>query len=203
MNRDRRRQVRLLALLAVLLLAGCTAAPGSEGEATGSPTPARTATPALTPTETPGECVAVAPATVDPVREGVEPSERPDPPREWNRSSVERYVVAFEEAYSRNAALRRDTREVTVVVGDVAVERRDGAWMVDLVSRTNTWVQGRASGTGTATVVHGDGASVPVTYRVTDRALYREEGRIGGTPSASGAPTDGARDWTTVACFDT
>ena len=201
MNRNR-RQVGLIALLAVLLLAGCTAAPGNGDEATGSPTPTPTATPADTPTRTPGECVAVDPTTVDPFREGVEPSDRPDPPREWNRSSVERYVVAFEEAYSRNAALRTDTREVTVVVGEVSVERRDDAWMVDLVSRTNTWVQGRATGTATATVVHGDGPYVPVTYRVTDRALSREEGRVGGTPSASGEPTDSARDWVTVACFD-
>jgi hypothetical protein len=87
-----------------------------------------------------------------------------------------------------------------VIVGDVSVERHDGTWIVDLTSRTNTWVQGRATGTATATVVHGDGARVPVTYRLTDRALYRVEGSPGGT--LSGGPTRTPEQGRPVACFD-
>jgi len=197
------RRAALTALLAVLLaFAGCTAALDGAGGGTDTPTtvPPSSGMPSGTPTATPGECVAVGPATVDPFREGVEPSGRPEPPDEWNRSSVERYVVAFEAAYARNAALRVNTREASVIVGDVSVDRRDGTWIVDLTSRTNTWVQGRATGTATATVVHGDGARVPVTYRLTDRALYRVEGSPGGT--LSGGPTRTPEQGRPVACFD-
>ena len=177
-----RRQVAPTVVLAVsLVLAGCVAIPGGGGSETPGGAPSETWT--LTPT--PGECDAVERNPVDPFREDVEPSELPDPPEVWNRSSVERYVVAFEEAYSRNEALRTTSTRVEVIVGDVSVERSDGEWVVELTSRTNTWAQGRGTGTATATVVHGDGANVPVTYRLTDRALYREEGRVGGTPSSS------------------
>ena len=182
--------VALTALLAAsLMLAGCTATPGGEG-----------GTPTLTPTPTPGECDAVEQHPVDPFREDVEPSEPPDPPGEWNRSSVERYVVAFEEAYSRNAALRNASTRVEVTVGDVSVQRSGDVWVVGLTSRTNTWAQGRATGTATATVVHGDGAHIPVTYRLTDRALYRTERSVGGPSSESPTATPGRG--TPVACFD-
>lgn len=204
---ERARPALLTALLAgMLVLAGCTAAPGSGGDGTGTPTltPATppTDTPAGTATasSTPGECEAVEQRTVDPFRDDVEPSEFPDPPAAWNRSSVERYVVGFEAAYARNGALREESREVNVLVAEVSVERRDGAWVVDLVSRTNTWAQGRATGTATATVVHGDGARIPVAYRLTDRGLYRAERDIGQPPSGTPTPTPGG--WTPVACFE-
>jgi hypothetical protein len=144
--------------------------------------------------------VAVEQATVDPSRDDVEPRDLPDPPAAWNRSSVERYVVAFEEAWAYNEALEVATESVSVIVGDVSVERRGGVWVVELTTRTNTWVQDRTTGTATATVVHGDGAPVPVTYRLTDRALYRNEGRVGGTPS--GSPTATPEQRVPVACFD-
>lgn len=190
----------------MLVLAGCTAAPRSGGERTRTstltPVVPPTDTPTGTPTDTSGECEAVAQHPVDPFREDVEPSELPEPPAEWNRSSVERYVVAFEEAYARNEALRTDSTRVEVTVGEVSVERRDEAWVVDLVSRTNTWAQGRATGTATATVVHGDGARIPVTYRLTDRALFRKAGTVAGTPSSDTTPR--AEPWSgpAVACFE-
>jgi len=204
-----RRRPLLTVLLAVMfVLAGCIAAPGSGGDGTGTPTltPVTPPTgsppdrPTPTATSTPGECEAVERGTVDPFREDVTPSEYPEPPEEWNRSSVERYVVAFEAAWARNGALREDSTEVNVLVAEVSVERRDEAWVVDLVSRTNTWAQGRATGTATATVVHGDGARIPVTYRLTDRALYRIERDVGEPPSGTPTPTPGG--WTPVACFD-
>jgi hypothetical protein len=202
-----RRAGPTVLLVALLVFAGCTTALGPSGAGTGSPTttpvPPPSATPTADPSATPGECEAVEQRTVDPFRDDVEPSEFLDPPAAWNRSSVERYVVAFEEAYARNGALREESTRVDVLVAEVSVERRDGAWVVDLVSRTNTWAQGRATGTATATVVHGDGARVPVTYRLTDRALYREEGRVGGTPSGSAASTRAPRDGRTVRCFET
>lgn len=212
---DRRsRRTLLLALLAgSLVLAGCTATldGGGSGTPTMTPAPPPTDSPSETPTgsphgspsATPGECVVVERPVADPFRADVEPSERPEPPGEWNRSSVERYVVAFEEAYARNEALRNTSTRVGVIVGDVSVERTDGAWVVELTSRTNTWAQGRATGTATATVVHGDGSYVPVTYRLTDRALYRTEGTVGGTPSSSETPIGVSEDGPAVACFDT
>jgi len=204
-----RRRALLTAFLAgMLVLAGCTAAPGSGGDGTGTstltPVTPPTDTPAGTPTPTttraPRECEAVEQRTVDPFREDVEPSEFPEPPEERNRSSVEQYVAAFEAAYARNDALRGDSTKVNVLVAEVSVERRDGTWVVDLVSRTNTWAQGRATGTATATVVHGDGARITVTYRLTDRGLYRAERGVGEPPS--GTPTPTPRGWTPVACFD-
>ena len=144
--------------------------------------------------------MAVEQATVDPFRDDVEPRDLPDPPATWNRSSVERYVVAFEEAWAYNEALEVATKSVSVIVGDVSVERRGGVWVVELTTRTNTWVQDRTTGTATATVVHADGPPVPVTYRLTDRALYRNEGRVGGTPS--GSPTTTREHRVPVACFD-
>ena len=206
---ERPRSALLIALLAgLLVLAGCIAAPGSGGDGTGTstltpvspPTDTAAGTPTPTATPTPGECEAVERRTVDPFRDDVEPSEFPDPPSEWNRSSVERYVAAFESAYARNDALREDSTKVNVLVAEVSVERRDGAWVVDLVSRTNTWTQGRATGTATATVVHGDGARIPVTYRLTDRGLYRAERDVGEPPSGTPTPTPGG--WIPVACFE-
>jgi hypothetical protein len=188
----------------MLALAGCTAAPGGVGDGTRTPTltpvTPPSGSPPGTPTPTPGECEGVERNPVDPFREEVEPSKYPGPPEEWNRTSIERYVVAFEEAWARNGALREESTEVNVLVAEVSVERRDGAWVVELVSRTNTWAQGRASGTATATVVHGDGARIPVTYRLTDRALYRTERDVGEPPSGTPTPTPGG--WTPVACFD-
>lgn len=214
MDRPRRRALLTALLAGMLALAGCTAAPGSGGDAPangGEGSRTSTLTPVTPPTDvpaeaptptassTPGKCEAVEHRTVDPFREDVEPSERPEPPAEWNRSSVERYVVAFEAAYARNDALRADSTEVNVLVAEVSVERRGEAWVVDLVSRTNTWAQGRATGTATATVIHGDGARIPVTYRLTDRGLYRAERDIGEPPSGTPTPTPGP--WTPVACF--
>jgi hypothetical protein len=208
-----RRRVLLTALLAASsVFAGCTTTLGGGGTPTpthastpGTPaeTPTSTpgGTPTATPSATPGECDAVEQHPVDPFREDVEPSELPEPPEEWNQSSVEEYVVAFERAWSRNAALRTTSTNVEVIVGEVAVGRSGDAWVVELTSRTNTWAQGRATGTATATVVHGDGANVPVTYRLTDRALYREERRIGGTPSSSVTSTPERFAERPVVCF--
>lgn len=86
-----------------------------------------------------------------------------------------------------------------MLVAEVSVERRSGAWAVDLVSRTNTWAQGRGTGTATATVVHGDGARISVAYRLTDRGLYRAERGVGEPPP--GTPTATPGPWTPVACF--
>jgi hypothetical protein len=213
---DRRRALLTALLATSSVFAGCTTTLGGGGTPTpthastpgtpfGTPTPTPfgtpTPTPFGTPTATPGECDAVEQDPVDPFREDVEPSELPDSPEEWNRSSVEEYVVAFERAWSRNGALRTTSTNVEVIVGDVSVERSGDEWVVELTSRTNTWAQGRATGTATATVVHGDGAKVPVTYRLTDRALYREEGRIGGTPSSSVTSTPERLAERPVACF--
>jgi hypothetical protein len=211
---DRRRRTLLTVLFAGLVVsAGCTATPDGAGSGTPTLSPASPSTdspsgsptggPSGPPSVTPDRCVAVERSVVDPFREDVEPSERPEPPGEWNRSSVERYVVAFEEAYARNGALRADTERVEVIVGDVAVERSDETWVVELTSRTNTWARGRGTGTATATVVHGDGPHVPVTYHLTDRALYREEERIGGTPSSSATSSREPRHGRAVACFET
>ncbi|MEF8840426.1 MAG: hypothetical protein V5A62_02215 [Haloarculaceae archaeon] len=204
MERTCRRALLTALLAGMLMLAGCTAVPGGGGDGTRTPTltpvTPPTGSPPGTSTPTPGECDTVEQGTVDPFREDVEPSELPDPPAEWNRSSIERYVVAFEEAYSRNAALRTTSTRVEVIVGDVSVERSGDTWVVELTSRTNTWAQGRATGTATATVVHGDGARIPVTYHLTDRGLYRTQRSVGG-PS-SGSPTATPDRGIPVACFE-
>jgi hypothetical protein len=125
----------------------------------------------------------------------VTPSEFPDRPADPTAGTVESYVVAFEEAYSRNEALFEDTKRVTVYTGDVSVKRVNGTRVVDLVSVTNTWAQGTATDGETATVVHGDGPRIPVRYHLTDDGLYRNELDYDETP----VPGEYGR---TVACFE-
>ncbi len=180
----RRRRGILLAVLAVTVtIAGCSALVGGP-----------------TPTPTTEDCTPDEQHVVDPFRESVEPSEFPEPPDQWTASSVEAYVVGVEKAYSRNDALRHESTRVTVSVSSVQVVREGESWVIQLTSRTNTWAAGTATGSGTPTVIHGDGALVPVVYRLTDRALYRTEGDVGGNPSATTEPpTPTGR---TLVCFD-
>jgi hypothetical protein len=187
------RALPLVALAAVLVTAGCLSSVGP-----GSPTPetpddrAETPTPHQTPS---GECEAVERETVDPFRDDVEPSPIPDRPEELTADSVESYVAEFEKSYARNGALFEDSRRVNTLVVVENVTRREGVWVVDLVSRTNTWAQGTATGTATATVVHGDGARISVRYHLTADGLYRLELGYDETPVPGkyGVP---------VACFE-
>lgn len=178
-----RRFTSLAVLVVSIVIAGCTATTNRG--------------PGASPT---AECSVDRQHVVDPVRDSVEPSELPQPPDTWTEASVERYVVHFERAYSRNDGLRRDSTRVTVAVSDVTVMRIDGDWVVELTSRTNTWEAGTPGGPGTPTVIHGDGPYVPVRYRITERALFRAEGSAGTTPSWEGEGPTPAE--TTVACFD-
>lgn len=179
-----RRPVLLVLLAGSMLLAGCS----MVGE------------PGTTPTANPQDCEPVERDTVDPFRDSVEPSEWPDPPQTRTASSVERYVVDVERAYSRNEALRPDSTRVEVVVTGSTVSKEGDTWVVELTSRTNTWAAGTAMGSATPTVVHGDGPYVPVTYRLTDRALYRIEDSDDGSPTRDKPPaTPRGR---TLVCFD-
>lgn len=182
------RTALLVALAVALPLAGCTTTLNGGG------TPAHTTAPS--------DCTPQVRETVDPVRDGVDPSAFPDRPATWNESSVRSYVVAFEEAYARNGALRETSTRVEVSVTDVSVSETDGAWVVHLASQTNTWAKSVDAGTATPTVVHGDGARVPVVYHLTDRGLYRREAAMGGTPSASATRTTRPERGVAVACFD-
>lgn len=183
----RRRRVALMTVLAVtVVLAGCVAAFGGDT----SPTP----------TAGTEDCSPDEQHVVDPFRESVEPSEFPETPDQWTASTVEAYVVDVEKAYSRNDALRHESTRVTVSVSGVSVTREGDAWIVELTSRTNTWAAGTAAGSATPTVIHGDGAQIPVVYRLTDRALYRTEGTVGGQPSATTEPTTPAGR--ILVCFD-
>lgn len=174
-----------LALVALLLVtAGCLGTLSSDGTATESP-----ATPTGTSTPEPESCDESERATVDPFREEVTPSDHPEPPAEWTESSVREYVVAYEEAYARNQRLGDESTQVSVIVGDVSAERVDDGWVVRLTSRTNTWAQGSPDGSETATVVHGDGAPIPVAYRVTDDRVVRAEADYGTTPEPAGGRT--------------
>lgn len=174
-----RHLVTVVAVLLVLL-AGCTGTlPGTAEEPS----------PTSTTADRPGDCSESARTTVDPYRDDVEPSPLPDRPTTLNRSSVEAYVVAYEEAYARNGALRAESTQVSTVVGNVRVEETADGWTVHLTSRTNTWVRGTDTGDGTPTEVHGDGPRVPVVYRLTDDRLVRAEGEYGETPSAAGGAT--------------
>lgn len=180
-----------LAVLVAVALAGCVG--GAVGP--GSPA-APTDTPDATPTYTPGECTEPNRTPVDPVREDVAPSQYPDRPEEWTESSVREYVVAFEEAWSRNERLRPDTERVTTNVWDVSVLPVEDGYRVRLTSQTNTWYGGPAEGNETATIVHGDGAHIPVAYHLSDGRLVRAEGDHQSTPTVS--PGIGQ----TIRCFD-
>jgi hypothetical protein len=176
-----RRALPLVALASLLVLAGCLSAVGP-----GSPTPEtpdRTDTPSPYPTPT-GACDAVDQQTVDPYRDDVEPSDLPSRPTNLTAESVEAYVASFEEAYARNGALSDASTQVNTLVTVENVTERDGTWVVDLVSRTNTWAQGTAAGTATATVVHGDGASIHVRYQLSSEGLYRQELGYDETPQS-------------------
>jgi len=178
------RPIVLSALL--LVTAGCLGGVG-PGTSTETARPSDHATPSTSPTPSAVACEEAPHETVDPYREEVTPSDHPEPPSAWTESSVREYVVAYEEAYARNRQLREDSTRVTVNAHDVRVERTDDGWVVRLTSQTNTWAQGRSEGTETATVVHGDGAMIPVAYRVTDDRVVRAEGDYETTPDpASG-----------------
>ncbi len=131
----------------------------------------------------------------DPIRDNVEPSPYPDRPETWDESSVRSYVVAFEQAWSRNQELYPKTKRVTVIVSDVTVTATESGYRVRLTSRTNTWYGGPAEGNQTATIVHGDGAAIPVVYTVTEDRLVRAEDNFGATPTA------GLRSGRTVRCW--
>lgn len=180
----------VLALLVAVALAGCVSGlPGA-----GSPaSPA--GSPSGTPTATPTECTEQRQTPVDPVREDVTPSTYPDRPATWNESTVRTYVVAFEEAWSRNRHLRPETKRVTVGVWDVSVVATDDGYRVRLTSQTNTWYGGPAEGNRTATVVHGDGPHLSVAYHLTEDRLVRTEG-------GRETPTVGPGTGRTVRCFE-
>lgn len=175
-----RRALPLLALVGLLLTAGCLSAVGP-----GSPTAETpdTETPTSYPTPT-GDCDPVEQQTVDPYRDDVEPSGLPDRPDELTAGSVETYVSRFEQAFARNQRLSKESTRVNTMVTVENVTERNGTWVVDVVSRTNTWAQGTESADGTATVVHGDGARIHVRYHVTDEGLYRLELGYDETPVA-------------------
>lgn len=172
-------------LVAVVAVAGCTGGP------TGPTTTETETSPTDSPTMT--TCNEVPRGTVDPYRDDVNPTPLPDRPDALNESSVHDYVVAYEEAYARNGRLRADSTRVSVSVFDVRVNETGDGWVVRLTSRTNTWAQGTDTSDGTPTVVHGDGAHIPVVYELTDERLTRGEGDYNQTPS----PTVGE----TVECF--
>ncbi|WP_276261200.1 hypothetical protein [Haloglomus litoreum] len=85
---------------------------------------------------------------------------------------------------------------MTVAVSDVSVTATGDGYRVRLTSRTNTWYGGPAEGNETATIVHGDGAHIPVAYHLTDGRLVRAEGGYDATPTVG--PAAGR----TVRCFD-
>lgn len=167
--------MRFAALLAVgvVVLAGCTAGPLGTDEPP-------------SPTESPaGTCTEHQRETVDPYRDAVEPSELPERPDTLTRASVRDYVVAYERAYARNGRLERISTEVSTNVQDVSVSQTGNGWVVRLTSQTNTWAAGTDTADGTPTVVHGDGAELPVAYLLTDDRLVRSVGDYGETPSPS------------------
>ena len=187
-----RRALRLLALSALLVTAGCLSAVGPGTSSPGTESPDPTETPYPTPA---AECDAYERETVDPYRDDVEPSPFPELPSNRTAASVESHVVAFEEAYSRNEALFEDSKRVATYTQDVSVRRVNGTWVVDLVSVTNTWAQGPPTDGETATVVHGDGPRVPVRYHLSDDGLYRNELDYDETP----VPGEYGR---AVACYE-
>lgn len=180
-----------LVVLVTVALAGCVGGPFGAGAPS---SPGNTSD--TTPTSTPTECTEERLSVTDPIRDDVNPSPYPDRPATWNESSVRAYVVAFEHAWSRNQQLREATKRVTVAVSDVSVTATGDGYRVRLTSRTNTWYGGPAEGTETATIVHGDGAYIPVAYHLTDGRLVRAEGGYDSTPTVG--PLDGR----TIRCFD-
>lgn len=178
-----------LALLVAVAVAGCVGGPLGAGS------PESPASPDETPTPSPTPCTENRLSPTDPIRDDVEPSPYPDRPETWDESSVRAYVVAFEQAWSRNQQLRSKTKRVTVGVSDVTVSASENGYRVRLASRTNTWYGGPAEGNQTATIVHGDGAYIPVAYTLTEHRLVRAESNFGSTPTA------GLRTGRTVRCW--
>ena len=172
----------VIATVLLFALTGCVGGPLAGGP---SPSPASPTEPASSPVATPTACTEPETTPVDPIRETVEPSDYPARPPTLNQSSVAAYVTAYERAYSRNEALRPKTRRVTVSVTDVSVEATEAGYRVRLVSRTNTWYGGTGNGSETATVVHGDGARIPVLYEIHADRLTRAEGGYEDTPTAA------------------
>lgn len=176
-----RRALPAVALVGLLLVAGCLSAVGPGTQTPESPDSTETPTPYPTPS---GECEAYEPETVDPYRDDVEPSDLPHRPDELTAASVEAYVSGFEKAFARNRRLSKESTQVNTMVTVENVTDRNGTWVVDVVSRTNTWAQGTDTSAGTPTVVHGDGARIHVRYHLTEEGLYRKEVGYDETPVA-------------------
>jgi hypothetical protein len=175
--------MRALLLATLLVLAGCLGGPvGTTPEETETPT----ATPTPSPTAT-AVCEPYEPAKVNPSREDVTPSPLPGKPEELTADSAKAFATAYEEAYARNGELQPDTKRVETYTGDVSVEAVDGGYVVRMFAVTNVWHGGVQQGTHTSTVIHGDGAQIPVAYYVTDRLVRRDSGGYDEEPT----PRDG------------
>ena len=168
--------MRALLLAALVLIAGCAAAPIGDG---GVPTPT-------------GPCEVDSQPTPNPSPD-VEPVTYPDPPASVSSQAIRAYVTNFEERYLHNHELAQkgNVTYLETYVEDISVARHGAVYVVRLDSYTNGGTL-EHEGEGTPIEIHWDGASQPVTYLVTEDRLLRGEGDLS---------TDELSDVPTVACL--
>lgn len=176
--------MRALLLAALLMLAGCTAAPPG-----GADSPTASTTPVPTPT---GPCEVENRPSADVDAGEYHGESYPERPESLTRDTVGEFVASFEETYVHNGALapRENVTYLETYVHDVTVTRHDEVYVVRLTSYTNGgFVDTREE---TPIEVHWDGAPQPYTYLVTDDRVLRGEGDLDAAA---------LRTASTVACF--
>ena len=119
----------------------------------------------------------------DPEANAVAPSTYPDSPASLTNDSVTAYVRSFERAFIRNEVLVDGYNvtylEASVSGVEVANVTESDAFVVRLESDTNGGYL-QSGGSGTPYQVHWDGAPGRVSYYVSENAVRRTAGSVGG-----------------------
>lgn len=175
--------MRALLLAALVVLAGCTAAPPG-----GTDSPTASTTPVPTPT---GPCEVDDRPSADVEAGDYDGEAYPERPESLTEATVGDFVASFEERYIHNGALahRENVTYLETYVNDVDVTSHGDVYVVRLTSYTNGgfWDTEKE----TPIEIHWDGAPQPVTYLVTEDRLLRSDGER--SPAA-------LRNASTVAC---
>lgn len=159
-------------------LSGCLSQGFMSAEQTDSPTPS--------PDGEFGYCPAV------PDSRRVEVPPWPDRPDSLTRETVKRFVTRFEEAFRARIVLPKGTDNIEAVhvsasATDDDVTRTDEGWLVQFSVSEPDFVLRSPTPTESP---HSDPPIYPVSYFVSDDAVFRAERTVDPRESAQGARLD-------------
>lgn len=189
------------------VLAGCVAAPGSDGTpSTASDTATVTQTPAEYDIPTPrrDDCRAVSLPRPTPTDEGLEPKAYPPYPDSLTKESAAGFTSQFERAYQYNDFLIRfgdkgyDDVFVTGGVPDWTMRERGEGYIVGVNVQVKTHVDDTP--TGTKTPAPSGTFPTSAWYYLTDRFALRNEVGVADLVEGRDQPT--FDEPTTIVCTD-